>query len=165
MSYRRDTLMLSVYPQQFFGLCQTPAITTMFTPTFTPRAQLYQNSRSFDVPQPRSSKRKLITGCHNLEMEQIGHLHDKNDVLYMCSRIANNTHNLCKLTAPPRTKVFAWLMFNNKLLIIDNLRKRGWAITNMCVMYRRDAESVTHIFNKCSYNVPHMDNIDHLTMY
>lgn len=59
------------------------------------------------------------------------------------------THSLWMLRVPPRVKVFGWLMANNKLLAIDNLRRRGWPMTNMCVMCCRYAESIQHMISRC----------------
>lgn len=48
--------------------------------------------------------------------------------------IANYNHIIWKLKAPPRFKVFGWLMLINKILTIDNLVTRGWCMVNRCVM-------------------------------
>lgn len=54
-----------------------------------------------------------------------------------------------KLKVPPRIIVFAWLMCLNRLLTIDNLKKRGWELVNRCEMCKRESETVRHLFNSC----------------
>lgn len=45
-----------------------------------------------------------------------------------------------------------WLaLVNNRLLTIDNLRKRGFPITNRCVMCYCDAESAVYMVEHCSF--------------
>jgi zinc-binding in reverse transcriptase len=48
-------------------------------------------------------------------------------------------------------KVSAWLMLLKRILTTDNLKKRGWALLNICVMCRADEESVHHLLNSCDY--------------
>jgi hypothetical protein len=40
--------------------------------------------------------------------------------------IKSELHKLLKIGALPRVIVFSWLLLRNAILIIDNLRKRGW---------------------------------------
>lgn len=45
--------------------------------------------------------------------------------------------------------VFAWLMFLNRLLTIDNLQKKGWQLVGRCEMCKQEVETVKHLFNSC----------------
>lgn len=64
--------------------------------------------------------------------------------------ILTRIHRLWKLSCPPRMIVFGWLMVQNKLLTIDNLNKRGWYLTNRCIMCTNQLETVKHLFSTCS---------------
>ncbi|XP_078161769.1 uncharacterized protein LOC144557107 [Carex rostrata] len=64
-------------------------------------------------------------------------------------RITREVHLIWKLKAPPRFKVFAWLMLLNKVLTIDNLSRKGWCMVNRCAMCKSDTETVLHLFNTC----------------
>ena len=38
----------------------------------------------------------------------------------------DSINRIWKIKAPPRVKIFIWLMLRNKILTMDNLIKRGW---------------------------------------
>jgi hypothetical protein len=63
--------------------------------------------------------------------------------------ISNNLHRIWKTKVPPRFKVFAWIMIQNKILTIDNLKKKGMILVNKCVMCKRENETVKHLFSRC----------------
>jgi hypothetical protein len=44
---------------------------------------------------------------------------------------------------------FAWLVALGKILTLDNLRKMGVIMVNICCLYKRNGESVDHIFLYC----------------
>jgi hypothetical protein len=44
---------------------------------------------------------------------------------------------------------FAWLVALEKILIIDNLRKRHVIVVDRCYICKRDEESVDHILLHC----------------
>lgn len=50
-------------------------------------------------------------------------------------------------------QVFPWLMVQNKILTIDNLMKKGWAMVNRCVMCKAEIETVSHLFKKCRTSI------------
>lgn len=54
-----------------------------------------------------------------------------------------------KLQVPPRFKVFAWLLYHNKILTINNLQARGFVLVGMCSMCRNNEETPSHLFNEC----------------
>ncbi|XP_078170733.1 uncharacterized protein LOC144564966 [Carex rostrata] len=64
-------------------------------------------------------------------------------------RVATNTHIPWSIKAPPRFKVFAWIMTLNRILTIDNLIKKGMHIVNRCVMCKNALETVKHLFGEC----------------
>lgn len=51
-----------------------------------------------------------------------------------------------------RVQVFIWLMLQTKIMTVDNLVIRGWELVNRCVLCKRQAESVRHILQECSYS-------------
>lgn len=55
------------------------------------------------------------------------------------------------IKAPPQVLIFIWLMLRNRILTIDNLVRRGWEIPNRCVLCKRAAETVEHMYNECQY--------------
>eukprot|EP00253_Pinus_taeda_P025007 PITA_25007 len=54
-----------------------------------------------------------------------------------------------KAKCPPKIIHFAWLVFYNKNLSWDNLRKRSWHGPNRCSMCGTDEETNLHMFIKC----------------
>lgn len=65
-------------------------------------------------------------------------------------RIGTHITRVWKLEAPPRFKVFGWLAMRNRILTIDNLKKKGMCIVNRCVMCRQHEETVKHLFHHCT---------------
>lgn len=63
----------------------------------------------------------------------------------------NTTVQIWKIKAPTRVAIFTWLMLRNRILTIDNLRKREWCLVNRCHMCKREEESVNHLFGECNY--------------
>lgn len=57
---------------------------------------------------------------------------------------------LWKTRCPPRMIFFAWLLFSNKNLTWDNLRKRSWHGPSRCSICETDEQSNFHIFFHCS---------------
>lgn len=62
-------------------------------------------------------------------------------------------HRVWRLKVPPRMKVFAWLIFYDKILTADNLAKRGWNLPSMCFLCRRANENVKHMFSECRFTL------------
>lgn len=56
---------------------------------------------------------------------------------------------LWKSGCPPKMIFFPWLVFNNKNLTWDNLRKRSWHGPSRCSMCESDEESNLHMFFRC----------------
>ncbi|KAJ1688971.1 hypothetical protein LUZ63_013126 [Rhynchospora breviuscula] len=56
---------------------------------------------------------------------------------------------LWKLNIPPRMRLFIWQMAQNKIATIDNLKKRGWHLANICSLCVSNEETVHHLFNDC----------------
>ncbi|KAJ1703910.1 hypothetical protein LUZ63_003689 [Rhynchospora breviuscula] len=57
--------------------------------------------------------------------------------------------HLWKLKIPPRMKVFVWQMSLNKIVTVDNLKKRGWQQASFCTLCASDEETAKHLFNSC----------------
>lgn len=56
---------------------------------------------------------------------------------------------LWKTGCPPRMIFFAWLLFNNRNLTWENLRKRCWHGPSWCSMCESDEETNLHMFFQC----------------
>ena len=55
-----------------------------------------------------------------------------------------------KRNLPKKICCFIWLALMNKLLSWDNLQKRRWKGPSICALCGMDAESVGHLFYRCS---------------
>jgi hypothetical protein len=53
--------------------------------------------------------------------------------------------------APPKHKLFAWHILQNRVWSVDRLQKRGGTNCDVCQLCKREHESAAHLFFKCSY--------------
>ena len=60
-------------------------------------------------------------------------------------------HNFWVSYVPPRVLAFCWVAKKQKILTIDNLRKRNHVIINGCPLCLRDEESVHHLTIHCFF--------------
>lgn len=71
----------------------------------------------------------------------------------ICSRVPYSLpsfpHRYWKAKCPSKIIFFAWLVFYNKNLTWDNLRKRFWHGPSRCTVCKADEESNLHLFFKC----------------
>ena len=51
--------------------------------------------------------------------------------------------------APPEAKIFAWEATWNKILTLDNIKKRGWEVANRCYFCKKEEESTDHLLFHC----------------
>ena len=49
----------------------------------------------------------------------------------------------------PKAGIFAWEATWNKILTLDNVQKRGWAVANKCYLCKREEESTDHFLIHC----------------
>ncbi|CAL1385774.1 unnamed protein product [Linum trigynum] len=56
-----------------------------------------------------------------------------------------------KSVVPLKICGFLWICFHQKILTIDNLKRRGWALANRCELCQKEEESVSHIFVDCDF--------------
>lgn len=54
-----------------------------------------------------------------------------------------------KLTCPLKVIIFSWLVFYNKNLTWENLRKRSWQGPSRCVLCNMEEETNFHMFVSC----------------
>lgn len=73
--------------------------------------------------------------------------------------ISCNVHKVWKMKVPPRMKVFAWLVFYNKILTRDNLAKRGWQLASICFLCRDACENIKHMFSECTLTLEVYDKV------
>ena len=55
-----------------------------------------------------------------------------------------------KLGCPLKVIIFSWLVFYNKNLTWENLRKRSWHGPSRCVLCNAEEETNFHMFFKCA---------------
>jgi hypothetical protein len=58
-----------------------------------------------------------------------------------------------KNSAPPKCKLFAWLILQDHVWIADRLQRRGWTNCGACQLCKREPESAAHLLFKCRYSV------------
>ena len=54
--------------------------------------------------------------------------------------------DIWKCIVPLKTKIFAWLVIHDKILSRENLAKKGWLGSLVCVFFGCAVESTRHIF-------------------
>ena len=59
----------------------------------------------------------------------------------------------------PKINIFFWIILQNKILTLDNIKKRGFFIVNQCGLCENDEESVDHIMLHFSFNTKVWDKI------
>ena len=59
----------------------------------------------------------------------------------------------------PKNNIVFWILLQNKILSLDNLKKRVVFIANRCVLCKNDVESVDHIMLHCSFTKKVWDKI------
>eukprot|EP01018_Ginkgo_biloba_P026440 Gb_23433 [translate_table: standard] len=52
----------------------------------------------------------------------------------------------------PKVETFSWLKVKNRILIVDNLVKRGFSMVNRCALCENDFELVNHLFLECPFS-------------
>lgn len=63
--------------------------------------------------------------------------------------IKSTANRIWKLRTPPRYKIFGWLLMHNKILTVQNLKKRGFQLPGICYMCWKQDETAHHMFNEC----------------
>ena len=59
----------------------------------------------------------------------------------------------------PKVNIFFWILLQNKVLTLDNLKKGGIVVINRCVLCKNDGESIDHITLHCPFFVKILDSI------
>ncbi|CAL1356871.1 unnamed protein product [Linum trigynum] len=52
---------------------------------------------------------------------------------------------------PSKICFFIWLVYHNRVLTLDNLKKRGFYLANKCVLCMKDEETAHHMLVECKY--------------
>lgn len=55
--------------------------------------------------------------------------------------------------APPKCKLFSWLIIQNRVWTADRLAKRGWPNGRVCPLCRRHDETASHLLFKCRFSI------------
>lgn len=80
----------------------------------------------------------------------------KQGYLYLCLERGDQRNEtlegVWKLDLIPKIAIFWWTCLRNKILTMDNLKKRGFHLTNRCILYHKEEESVDHILLWFSYS-------------
>ena len=50
---------------------------------------------------------------------------------------------------PKRVSFFAWEAIWGRILTLDQLKRRGWALPSRCYLCKADEESANHVFIHC----------------
>jgi hypothetical protein len=66
-----------------------------------------------------------------------------------------------KSWAPSKSKLFAWLILQNRVWSADRLQKRGWPNCGNCQLCKRVPETAPHILFKCRYSLRIWNSIIH----
>ena len=53
--------------------------------------------------------------------------------------------------APPKCKIFSWLILQNRVWTADRLERRGWQNCGQCKLCNHAQETAAHLFFKCRY--------------
>lgn len=77
-------------------------------------------------------------------------------------RVKVRVHKIWKLTVPPRMKVFAWLVFYDRILTMENLTRRGWNMPSRCVLCKRASENIFHLFSECQFSLEVYQNLSNI---
>jgi hypothetical protein len=54
--------------------------------------------------------------------------------------------------APPKYKLFAWLVIQNRVWTADRLQRRGWPNCGVCPLCRQSQESAVHLLFLCRFS-------------
>eukprot|EP00268_Persea_americana_P012099 TRINITY_DN15081_c1_g4_i1.p1 TRINITY_DN15081_c1_g4~~TRINITY_DN15081_c1_g4_i1.p1 ORF type:complete len:107 (-),score=14.64 TRINITY_DN15081_c1_g4_i1:104-424(-) len=73
--------------------------------------------------------------------------------LWLCQRVGTIPAfgRLWKFKAPPRILVFGWLALRNRILTMDNLRRRGMVVVNACPLCLKNEESMDQLLLRCNF--------------
>jgi hypothetical protein len=55
--------------------------------------------------------------------------------------------------APPKCKLFVWLILHNRVWTADRLQKRVWPNCENCQLCKREPKTASHNFLKCRYSL------------
>jgi hypothetical protein len=55
--------------------------------------------------------------------------------------------------APPKCKIFAWLIIQNRVWMADRLERRGWQNCGRCQLCNQVQESSSHLLFKCRLSI------------
>lgn len=58
-----------------------------------------------------------------------------------------------KVWAPPKVKLFSWLIIQDRVWAADRLTRRGWPNCGLCQLCKAVPETASHLFFKCRYSV------------
>lgn len=57
-----------------------------------------------------------------------------------------------RLKVPSKVKFFLWFIIRDRLLITDNLIKKGMCLPNICLLCYQEEETANHILLHCPYS-------------
>ena len=56
-----------------------------------------------------------------------------------------------KIWAPPKCKIFAWLVLQNRVWTADRLERMGWPNCVLCKLCSQEQEMAVHLLFKCRF--------------
>eukprot|EP00253_Pinus_taeda_P024006 PITA_24006 len=75
------------------------------------------------------------------------------------------SHDIWKLTAPPRAKLFFWCVLRDRIPTGDHLMRRSIHGPSWCVMCKAESESTEHLFLRCSTSRELWRSLSHLLTF
>jgi mannosylglycoprotein endo-beta-mannosidase len=63
------------------------------------------------------------------------------------------------LAVPPKIRIFLWRMLRNILPTLDQLKKRGYVLPNICLLCMQNEESTLHLFQECTFGCRLRNNL------
>jgi len=64
---------------------------------------------------------------------------------FVGSNAAPALSNIWRTWAPPKCKLFAWFILQNRVWSSDRLARRGWPHSTSCTLYRQTMETALHL--------------------
>jgi hypothetical protein len=75
------------------------------------------------------------------------------ELQFLGSTLSSLYKSVWKAWAPPKIKLFIWLVNQNRIWTADRLAKRGWPNCGLCPLCKQCTESVDHLLVHCRFTL------------
>lgn len=82
------------------------------------------------------------------------------DIFWDVGMYDEHWKKMWRLKVPSKVKFFLWLTIRDRLPIIDNLKKKGMFLPNVCLLCYKEEETTSHILLHC----PHSKEVWHAVL-